>query len=351
MPNEKDVTATAAVTTEVEEKFSLLDKKIMTTANWHGFLVRWFATDDAETLESYLHGGFKKSMEQFDYRENKYDEIDRIIFFFSIADGRTDERLLRVPEDKDRKCFLGYNLAWNETWKQPSELRQHLAEKAFNMLCLNFFKTEVEKRGRDDEFGDFWHRLIRDDRLLPVIQNYFRVEKHWSRGISLRNFDYRADVPHIEQQAVNFLLKLARFIFNWKEPNSIFRTSEENKKIFLTVKARVDAAKPWLIEVLSQLRQLDALRKYILDFDQPCLDKLKEIALRTELLEDHVVGDKRLVADVDEACYVGSKAGWFIKEWQLRTKVSRQLEAIRKAKWKKERADQELAEILKNQKE
>jgi len=60
------------------------------------------------------------------------------------------------------------------------------------------------------------------------------------------------------------------------------------------------------------LDELNLLHRWILEFDNPCLAKLKEIALRRELSSHrHPVTEDRKVADIDEACYLGSSAGGF----------------------------------------
>jgi hypothetical protein len=78
-----------------------------------------------------------------------------------------------------------------------------------------------------------------------------------------------------------------------------------------------------MVEVLVALGRLEVLRKYLLELlePDPCLAKLKEIALREHFSNHHnLVREDRPVASLDEACYLGSEAAWLLKEYELMTK-------------------------------
>lgn len=285
--------------------------------NWNEWLVRWqlaWDRQDFETLESLLHNGFggNVSFNQSGYYEKKYDHIDRLIAYFTLAEGWADYYLLKSPTEEEGWHRFGYDQNGNQASKSTSDLRKQLAHKAFDMLCQNFFK---EEKYRHEESEIYFWRMVFSERLLPIIQNFFRTEKA-SIGdrIEIRNlhpprFENRS---HNEQLAVDFLLKIAELI--WKQ-----------EKL-----SRLDEAKPWLVEILVQLDKLDVLRQWMFKLDQPCLDKLREIAMRSKLRKyDHHVEEDRLVATFDEARYVGSKAAWFLEEYRLKKKEDERLQEIR----------------------
>ncbi|MGC9599355.1 MAG: hypothetical protein ABSE18_03155 [Minisyncoccia bacterium] len=302
-------------------------------------------------MESLLHVGFSISLEQRHDGEKKYDRIDRIMFYLIIADGWADRYLLQLPTDGSKEYDLGYDSNGRRIQKTQSDLRHQLARKAFDMLCLNFFKAELLEGGRyGDRFNEFWEGTVVSERLFPIIQNFFRVEKRrFDNGVEIRNLPYREEQSHNEQQALDFLLNLANFIWKWKEPGTQWydasKKDEAEKRIAAT-RVRVDAAKPWMVEVFAQLERIDVLREWILELDEACLAKLKEIALRNELKTSyHPVTKNRLAATIDEACYVGSKAAWFLKEYDLRAKEHKRLEAIREAEQKKAALDREIEKL------
>ena len=320
---------------------TLFTREIRPIYNWHEWLARWQAAEDLQSMEGLLHVGFTVSLEQRQYNEKKYGWVDRYLFYFTIADGWADDYLLELPSDGDTTYAFGRDSHGNMTWKRRCELRQQLARKAFDLLCLNFFKTELEIH-RDQSYGD-WEEMIISEQLFPVIQNFFRIEKdRFSDGMRIRNLSRRDERSHNEQQAVSFLLSLAKFIWEEKEPRGYRHGSDEDKpnKHFIETRARVDTAKPWMIEVLAKLDRLGVLRRWVLELDKTCLAKLKEIALRSELSKyRHPVAKNRLAATLDEARYIGSKAAWFLAEHELMTKEHTRFSAIREAEYTKERAD------------
>jgi hypothetical protein len=345
MPNQTDGVAVAAVRAEAAVH-PLLEKKVRTTANWCEWLALWQSTENFGDLRSLLHDGFTTSLERAGYNEKEYDKVDRLIFYFSIADGWDTCEPFQKSETTGI-YFLGHDFSGNRILKNSSELRQMLAQKAFDMLCLNFFKAE-SKEEQGDEFANFG-KFRGFDRLQPVIQNFFRPEKNMFSETKIRNLTFRGERSHNEEQAVNFLLKLVKSIWKWKAPVVYFSQKQEREKEEEAIrarKARVDSLKPWLIEVLAQLGRLDILQEHILELDKPCLDKLEEIALRTELKDHrHPVAEDRLVTSIEEACYAGSGAAWFLKRCQLKMKEQKRLMAIQNAERKFAESKRKLAEL------
>ena len=112
------------------------------------------------------------------------------------------------------------------------------------------------------------------------------------------------------------------------------------------MRARLDAAKPWMVEVLADLDQLRLLRNWMVVLEPACLAKIEEIALRNNLSRStHPVVKDRRVANLDEACFVGSSAGLFLMEQRLRGREHQRLSAILEAERRKEEAERELRKL------
>ncbi len=333
---------------------NLFTREIRPIRNWLEFLERWQAAATLEEMLGLLHAGFSVSLERYQYGEKEYDSIDRVIFYLTIADGWADDDLLEMPEDGQKSYKYGRDRNGYVLNRRPRELRQVVALKAFDMLCLDFFRVEIVKySGRGERFNDVWVQVIASDRLFPVVLNFFRIEKgQFNDKTRIRNlFPYGLkERPHNEQFARNFLLNLARFIWGWREGELPYYSREDTEAFNnrnIQMRARLDAAKPWMVEVLTKLEGgFELLREWMLEFDEPCLVKLKEIALRRELsvYRDPVTKDRK-VATLDEACYVGSRAAWLLRMRELKVSVSKRLAAIREAERSREQAERKIKEL------
>lgn len=333
----------------------LIKVKIRPIHNWYEWLELWqLATNHEclEWLESLLHTGFNGnvSFDKADYYEKPYDHIDRLIAYFTIADGWPKHYQFENSDGNDNSYFTGYDKSGNSVRKSTSELRQQVARKAFDMLCLNFFKEE-EYRYEESE-SNFWWKVVLSEKLFPVIQNFFKIEKgRYNDRIEIRNLYHQTDkLSHNEQLAVDFLLKLANIIWGWKELETESWWKEDRKKAIekynMEKRTYMDAAKPWMIEILVQLDKLDILRKWMFKLDQPCLDKLREIALRSELDDfAHHVAKDRPVKTLEEACLAGSRAAWFLKEYELKKKELTRLKTVRDAELALEKAQRKVKQL------
>ena len=280
----------------VGEEVRRLDQgEIKPTSNWQSEFQKWQIATDPIWMKGFLHEGFGLPLGPCKPNEKEYDIIDRLIFYFVIADNWVD--------------FFGNQ----SDKKQLNAIREQLARKAFNVLCLNFFNMESFDSGHTTPKW-IWEGTVVSERLLPVIQNFFRVEEgQRDKKMIVRNLSIRDDGrSHNEQHAVGFLLNLARFLWTWKY--SPCDLTGAKQKIIDERYARINAAKPWMIEVLAGLNRLEVLQKWMYKLDDSCLLKLKEIAMR------HTVTDglgHRQVTTLEEACYAGSSAAWFLKRHEI----------------------------------
>lgn len=340
--------STEQETTKEVAVHPLFTRDVRPIYNWNEWLAHWQTAKNIEWIESLLHCGFNISLERYEYGETEYNHIDRIMFYFTIADGWADYYLLKASRE-DEQYHVGYDKNGNRINKSTSDLRKQIAQKAFDMLCQNFFK-EKEYQYEDSE-SNFWSTVF-SEKLFPIIQNFFRAKKE-SIGdrIEICNLHGRVDrQSHNEQLVVDFLLKLAKFIWEWEEMEIHSYWKEEEKKdtreYNLRRRADIDGAKLWMIEVLNQLDKLDVVRPWMLGLNKPCLDKLKEIAMRSKLSKyNHDVEEDRLVATLDEARLVNSKAAWFLEEYRLKTKEIERLRVIHEAKLAAEKAQRNLERL------
>jgi hypothetical protein len=326
----------------------LFTREVRPIQSWVEFLERWEAARTLEEMLGLLHAGFATPEYYFFHRtydEKKYDGIDRLVFYFALADGWNDSSSLRVrPDDDDKEYRYGRDRNdMNDIRVTPSELRQVVAKKAFDMLCQHFFKKQVEAalvpRGRRDT--PWGIRFLSEDRLLTAIMSFFRLKKEsLGKDLVVSNLARKPDeLSHGEQQAVAFLLNLAKCVFE--------RDGEREDG---EMRSRLDSAKLWLIEVLSYVQQLKMLwiaygphDPYFTELDEPCRAKLEEIAMR-KVFDRYGPGERR-VQTLDEACYLGSKAAWFLKEYEMMKTVYDRLDAIRAAEQERKEAERKLAAL------
>ncbi|MEI6057939.1 MAG: hypothetical protein WCQ60_03135 [bacterium] len=329
---------------------TLCDRIIRPIRNWNEWLQLWFSAEAYEVMLGLLHTGFSVSFDRWNHTEHQYDSTDRIKLYFEIADGWENSfNLLRLPADGNTEYKIGYDVNGSANKKTPYELRKMVATKAFDMLCVNFFKPVIDVPPQDENYNWKWERSIMKTGLLKVISGFFCVEDSHNRFV-IRNLSRCVgDQSFNEKHAISFLLALAQFLWQWKEESLDDWPAAERDQVSLRNHAYrkcIDAAKPWMIEVLEYLGQLGVLEPWIFELDKPCLDKLMEIAMRSELgRRGGPVNESRCVCNLDEACHAGSPAAWFIKQHELKTRERTRLAAIMEAELEQAAAARKIQEL------
>lgn len=322
--------------------------------NWEEWLTVAVASKTYQQKLGLLHGIFEFDMGRGDWDPNlgehggyrEYGNADRLEVLFAIADGWNDHDAFRtrgVSSREEPVYMTGYDYKNSRRiQKSESELRQMLARKAFDLLCLYFFRmSEPSPHSDRERIEKDWLQRIVSSCIFPIVQQFFRVEVDMFHRTSIRNLSYRNDQrSNNEKFAVEFLLKLPKILWQWEGG----RTRDEEKETAL--RARVDVAKLWMLDVLSTLDELRLMeREWILGLDKPCLEKLIEIALQNEINHcGNPVRESRIVKSLDEACYVGSEAAWLLKQYELMTREHERLVMIQDAEWALEKAKRVIAE-------
>jgi len=245
------------------------------------------------------------------------DAIERVIFLFNMANG----------------------------WENPKE---RLAKKSFDVLCQNFFKVK-ESYGKDGGYSEVHSRLTMCDssQIIHAVQNFFRIEKEQTSGyVSIRNFSRTNKEESLNEKLVeSFLLNMGKFLWKWREYDPTWcKANIERIDAYgqndPEIRKSIEEAKPWMIEVLFCLNGLELLRKRMLNFNEPCLIKLKEIAFRSVLYvgQDPVV-QTRSVTTREEACYTNSVAALLLKEYVLKKKEHKRLKLVLKKQQANKEAD------------
>lgn len=324
----------------------LLARPIRPLRNWAEWLVRWDEAPTSNELLGLLHVGFDVYFGRFHGDKQDYVPEDRIAFYLDVADGWNDAYFkLNDLEDDDTEYFVGYDGSGNRKYASVYKLRGELAEKANRMLCMHFFKrSDLCMSNADYETMYWWRKLVENDELFPKIMHFFRFEK--DRIINLG----KSDAPIPQQHTHSFLMNLAKFLWMWCEEEihsyDPLQKAAETNEINGIMRRRVEEAKLWIIEVLAQLKQLDTLEPWFLELSEPCLDKLREIALRSELRKHSTpVNKSRLVATIEEACLAGSKAAWFLEKHRIMKRELERLTEIQEAERAQKAAAQRVEEL------
>lgn len=312
----------------------LIGREVRPPRNWTEFLIRWESAGTHLEMLGLLHGGFTVSLTER-LGEGKYDYIDRIIFYLSIAHGWSSSVLLQCESDLEQRAHIldvDHDRYGNAVSRMTlSQLRQQVARKAFDMLCLNFFR-DIKLLGRGHLLGAFsydWEVIV-SGRFFPVLQDFFKEQKGDSGDVEILNLPNPNERPtNNVEHMVEFLLNLARFLWGWTEGEQRFghlapSTQAEEAERLVGMRSRIDRAKPWMIEILDDLNRFDVLRQ-IRKLDDHCLAKLEEIAMRALLNKHDAFFKRRRVKTLGEACLADSPAALFLNEYTVRARAYERL--------------------------
>ncbi|MBI4088838.1 hypothetical protein HY415_01955 [Candidatus Kaiserbacteria bacterium] len=274
-----------------------------------------------------------------------YLPSDRFEFLFGVADGWTDvdaHRTKGISWNEEPQFFAGRRgEGGTDAILSESQMRQILARKALDMLVANLFSMPSVREARETNRKEYEEEAMLDlvsGPVFPMVQAFFRVEKD-SRRVRIQNLPgYAEEGSHSGKTIVNFLPKLAKFMWEWPKSRN-FRDQPG-------VIDRINEAKPWMVEVLNRLGELRMLVQWTLELDEPCLDKLREIAFRAEFnaYQGPLYMDRN-VETLEEACYLGSTAAWILKRHELMTLEHKRLTAIQEALEAKADAEEQVRKL------
>ncbi len=309
--------------------------------NWHQFLMRWnkyAKDDDILAMLGLLHGGRSFPFVPQGYGEVAYDEVDRDVFYLSIADGWNTEDL----RDGDRDDGFPAIYLGGVGYSYRRQLRSHVARKAFDVLCQTFFKLEGPDRDPDLEKVRGRRGEIASERLLLALQDFFRIEKSVGEGYHIRNLRrFPGGHTHGEEMARGFLFNLVQLVWGWEKASQMARGAAADN---LPPRDRLEKAKPWAIDVLSILGKLDVLYEH--ELDRVSLKHIRDIAMQTRLSSfRHPVSNDRRVATLDEACYAGSQAAIFLRTYESNRAERRRLQAVLEAERRLKAAKREVENL------
>ncbi len=325
-------------------------------------LNEWFdLMDEAKTVEEILgllHIGFDMEVAQLNYlrqqEETQLTETDRVICYLNLADGHESNSGLEIPEDGNREYPFGENESGFTIHVRPSNLRQLIAQKAFSQLCNHFFKKWLNEKKNGEGSASWAVELIESD-LFVALQYFLRTETSRS-DYTLPNLKLgRKEGIHHKTLVIDFILRLAKFLWEWREYHSIWQSHlsneerlEEERKNTLT-RSHIERAKPWIIEVLAALGELHLLRKYLLNLDEGSVVKLKDMALKYQFKSysshSDLVSKERPVANLEEALLLGSPEARLVIEHGILTNVHSKLKEVRETEREVEKVQKKLSEL------
>ncbi len=296
-------------------------RKVLPTKNWHEWLVRWHGATYHEMV-GLLLSGFDVPLQRRHYAEKEYAYKDKAGFYLRVADGWSSFSLMRGEVgDSDKHITMARDANGNPQLVSVSDLRRMVASKALDVVTSKVFAQTPEGEGRHG-LSPFWERHILGD-LFPMIQHFFRNDPE--EGFV--NFPARHERGSSTAKKVHeFLCTLARTLFQIRAPVLDSWLKEEEKQAMSVQWEQLEVAKPWMVEVLDHIGELNLLRPYMLDLSEACEAKLLEIALQTKL-PDYLCLDRvpRPAKTLEEAVVARSKAGRFLQEIRTIRKGQRRL--------------------------
>lgn len=255
-----------------------------------------------------------------------------ISVLLETADGhRIGEYEFKTAEEKDR--------SWNSN-PQAAKNRLIIAQKAFSVLCMRFFR----KPARGDGIPMWWWMLNNKELFCKVLWFLRQDEKHM-RNYSDSDLEY-AHSPAERDQLESFrafLLDFARLAWELEFPRDWKRWEGEALE---DIKARLIAARPQFVDVFCATRNLGWLNYQ--ELDRPTVKKLTQVAFGQSLSfphSEHWGSEFRKPKTLQEAVFGGSVAAQVVVLWPIRKREKARLEKARRENMRRQQALARRAEL------
>lgn len=309
-----------------QEVHPLLRGEISYIKDWTEWKELWESTKYAELRHSLLHFGFGVSCSW------AQDEIERVCMYLEIADRYGSSWEFQ----KGERTEFSRRTAFGGTVWHPEELRRILAEKAFHVLCQNFFKNTESFVYR----APSWVQLATDPLVLEKLFWYFRLDEY-GRVHNLPNSD---DDHHIEI-AREFAYSLCTFLWFCED---IVDGRYYGDTVYSGVKRTPPGTRLNIITLLFGLRRLNVLLDEKYELDDSCMKRLEELALGYDLFMPNIdsYGDKlRKPTTIQEALLGKSKVAEILLILRAKQTEKKRLDEIRALNMQRRELDRQIQSL------
>lgn len=315
-----------------QNKHPLMEFVPITFNSFEEWLTRWNGTAYLAEKLGLLHSLTTKN--------GWYLEPELVLLLLSVADGYADGVF---SDDEIRDPYYQRNEAKN---------RKIIAEKAFSVLCLRFF------RGNEEHEGPLWLWMLKHEVLFQKVLWFLRKADGFNYLYNCSYIRCNSD-DHQYRIFRNFMKEFSRLGWEFRCPEFGRLWGRWNEKTENLVKQRLIAARPQLIDVLCELGELNWLDGKDVELDAKSLKKLTEMALGNNLfLPPEKVSDSscslRKPKSLKEAVLGGSVAAQIVLLHQIKENERKRIGALYKTSQKQhrdQRKAEELDAIRKRQKE
>ena len=276
----------------------------------------WERAKLAERKRELLFVGFEVETESTEMR------INRIKHYLAVADDHTGSAwTFHVAPGDDEEHVK--RTAFGR--KKMHELRIIIAQKAFEMICLNFFKNKSQSS--DDRPS--WTFLMSQEEVLKSVLYFFRLEKNNPRNFVNLHLSSFEKSDHFTLIAVDFL---RRFIISaWPANESDARVSAWWDADALDMFRRYY---PKFVDILHGLGQSQLLFERHANIDKASLTRLKELAL-----------GRPMHRTIEEAIFSGSQAARTFLLLEVIKKEGKRREEFQQAKRVADKANRKLEQL------
>ncbi len=284
------------VVPEAKAKHPLLEFVPKFCQSFEEWLERWKATDYQDEKLGLLHGLAGKD----NYFLNKPQAV---FFLLEIADGYDGHEF----SDGNRNHY-GY--------EERAKNRKAIAQKAFAVLCLKFFKG-----GEQREPTPLWWWMLEDEALFnkvlwfldPKRENYWR----WKDD----------ELNHARETLRKFLHEFTSL--GWEFDTLCRRYGY--RRAMETEEQRMVATRPQFIGILDRMRMLNELNDK--ELDEASIKKLTELALGEKLfLPPKALGSSgdnyRKAETLEEAVLGKSMAAQLVLMHRVKQKEQKRINAL-----------------------
>lgn len=314
----------AKIKTEVTRQFDageqnpLRQKKIYHLRHFEEWLKRWEKSEFCEEMMGLLHC-LSAEENPITYNEQA------LMFLLELADGHDGHNFRNPDEQYD---------------SDVSKNRQKLSQKAYQVLCLKFFRI-----GSDNSVAPWW-RMFDHEALFQKVLWWLRPCERYGN----KNFRFRESPSHPHDILKKFLQEFCQagwdFANKYKQATDYWPSEE--------IKTSVLAAQPRFIEIMDEMQWLRWLLRQTLD--EACLQKLHELALSRDdysLPKEENTHSSRKPTTLEEAVWTGSGAAQVIALYgikQAQQAIFDKESEERHKRNEEERRREELARIAQEQK-